>query len=394
MIILSVETSCDETALSILKASGGLKKPVFSIQSNHVASQIKLHEQYGGVFPMMAKREHARVIAPLFVKSLQESGLLKPQPKTYTLDIKTKKKIEKILDREPELLEIFLKEIPHIKKPKIDLIAVTQGPGLEPALWVGLNFAKALAAFWDIPLAPINHMEGHIFSTFPGDGNTFKIEPYKFPVLALLISGGHTELVLMKDMMKYKKIGQTRDDAVGEAFDKVARMLDLPYPGGPKISRLAHEARTESLHNDLHIKLPRPMIGSPDYDFSFSGLKTAVLYTLKKIPTVTDEIKKILAREFEDSVTDVLVSKTFKAIKKYEIKTLVVGGGVASNTHIKQSFEEKAKEFPNLTLHFPRPDLSTDNSLMIGIVGYLRSFSKKPHSKKYLTLKARGNLEL
>ncbi|MFA6397259.1 MAG: tRNA (adenosine(37)-N6)-threonylcarbamoyltransferase complex transferase subunit TsaD [Candidatus Paceibacterota bacterium] len=397
MKILSIETSCDETAISIIEASGTIKHPrrrqgfggqaKFKILGNEVASQIKIHEKYGGVFPMMAKREHSKNIIPILERVLKEARLLVLR-KQHS-NILQNDKINKILEREPELLEKFLNLIPKIKIPKIDAIAVTYGPGLEPALWVGLNFAKALSFVWKKKLIPVNHMEGHMVSTLIDDK---KINKVQFPAMALLISGGHTEIVLMKDWLKYKVIGKTRDDAVGEAFDKVARMLGLPYPGGPQISKLAKNGK----QNDL-IKLPRPMINSKDFDFSFSGLKTAVFYLIRNLEKQhsnilqNDQMKKDIAKEFEDSVVEVLIKKTMGAVEKYKAKTLIIGGGVSANQKIRETFTEVCKNTKKLKVYFPAKDLSTDNSIMIAIAGFFRSKSKNVSSK---TLRAQGNLEL
>ena len=233
MRIFAIETSCDETALALvegqaIKESGSGGAFSFTVLKSALLSQALLHSPYGGVYPNLAKREH--------LKNL------------------------------PVLFEQFKDEV-------IDAIAVTRGPGLEPALWTGIEFAKKLAAERSLPLIPVNHMEGHLLSSLVQGG---KLEAVKLPVLALLISGGHTEFVLMRSWFSYEIVGQTLDDAVGEAFDKVARMLGLPYPGGPEISKLAEYARKNNLHSD--IKLPRPMLGVKNNDVSFSGLKTAVLY--------------------------------------------------------------------------------------------------------------------
>lgn len=392
MRILSIETSCDETAISILDARGTAKKPSFSILADRVASQIELHRQFGGVFPAMAKREHSRAIVPLFTDALKAAKLAKPSKKSI-LALAKEKKIAKLLEREPEMLAGLLASIPTIQKPKIDLIAVTNGPGLEPALWVGINFAKALAIIWDIPVMPVNHMEGHVVSSILAVqkkvSGTQKIESIAFPAISLLISGGHTELVLVKNWMQYTMLGETQDDAAGEAFDKVARMLSLPYPGGPEISRLAQEGKENPT-----IKLPRPMIHTPDYDFSFSGLKTAVLYLIRKIGTLSEQTKKDIALEFETAVADVLVKKTMKAISAHKAKTLLLGGGVANNRRIRFILEKKtAENFPDLKLCFPRKDLSTDNALMIGIAGYFR-FQKTKKGKAPASIKADGGMRL
>jgi len=372
MNILAIETSCDDTGIAILEVIEGLKpasahttarQVKFKILGNKVSSQIDIHKEYGGVFPALAKREHIKKL-PLV--------------------------LEKVL-KEAKIKEKDIKE-------KIDAIAVTTGPGLEPALWTGIVFAKELNEKYKIPMVPVNHMEGHIFSIFPRDKKTFTIENKKenFPMLTLLVSGGHTELVLIKDFQKYKKIGSTRDDAAGEAFDKVARMLGLPYPGGPDISRLASIERST---NSLSLtQLPRPMINSKDYDFSFSGLKTAVLYMIRdmkeKDPNILEDIKvkQQIACEFENAVIETLVHKTIKAIKEYKIKTLIVGGGVSANTYLQEQMVKKIKKDKLKTkIHFPIRKLSGDNAVMIAIVGYFQ-YKKKKFIKKMDKVKAEGNL--
>ena len=399
MKILAIETSCDETALAVLDVKGGAKNPSITAMSHQVASQIALHTQYGGVFPMMAKREHSKNIIPLFKKTLEQSfPNIKATNKTQKIDVKLNKKIAEILSREPELLEQFLPFITSIKKPAIDMIAVTVGPGLEPALWVGINFARALSFAWDIPVVPVNHMEGHILSFLLPEKKSvskgFKLSDFNFPILSLLVSGGHTELVLVKGWNKYKVVGQTRDDAVGEAFDKVARMLDLPYPGGPEISKLAEASRKDKqIVKDEKIKLPRPMIHSNDFDFSFSGLKTAVLYLIRDMKKIDDNKKKQIAREFEDASIEVLTSKTIKAMKKYSADTLIVGGGVSANMHLRRELESKIKN-EKFQVYFPTKELSTDNAIMIGLVGIYK-FLKTKKGVRYNSkqLVATGNLQ-
>jgi N6-L-threonylcarbamoyladenine synthase len=385
MKILAIETSCDETALAVLSVTGS-KNPTFKLEASCIASQIELHAQYGGVFPMMAKREHSKNIIPLFLQTLKKAKLfeLKKRPELEA----SRQKLEAILEREPELLEIFLKEIPKLKKPKIDTITVTVGPGLAPALWVGINFAKALSFVWDIPLVPVNHMEGHILSIFPEKNKKeFKTSNLVFPSLSLLVSGGHTELVLVKGIGKYKILGQTRDDAAGEAFDKIARMLELPYPGGPHISRLAKEAREKNL--SLDVALPRPMIHSKDFDFSFSGLKTSVLYLIQKIGALDEKTKMKIARDTEDAIVEVLVKKTLSAVQKHKVKNIIVGGGVSANSHLKKILELEGKKL-KIAVSFPTKELSTDNAIMIGIAGYFGK-SAPLSSKKFV---AQGNMSL
>ena len=376
MNILAIETSCDETAVALLSCVGDPKTDTFSftVLGNALHSQISSHESFGGVVPMLAKREHAKNLIPLFQKVLASAF---PKSEDAEKEGDALEKINEIFGREEEFKNEFIRLIQIISKPNIDAIAVTEGPGLEPALWMGIIFAKALSYVFDIPLIPVNHMEGHILSVLP--------QKITFPALSLLISGGHTELVLMKDWNQYEIIGQTRDDAVGEAFDKVARMLDLPYPGGPQISRLAELQRKTKTSTPEYI-LPRPMIHSKDFDFSFSGIKTAVLYSLKeKSPP-----KEIVAKEFEDAVTEVLVSKTFRAVEEYGIKTLIIGGGVISNEYIRKEFSKRIERYADLSLLLPDPELRTDNALMIGIAGYIKWLNKA--TKSHIT--AQGNLRL
>ncbi len=399
MKILAIETSCDETALAVLEIKGKPSSPSFSVLSHHVASQIALHTQYGGVFPAMAKREHAKNIVPLFKETMEQCfSSQKFQVKSQKIDPKKIKKLEKILEREREMFDALVPLIQNLKKPKIDAIAVTTGPGLEPTLWVGINFARALSYIWNIPVIPVNHMEGHILSIFPKKkGKEFSIGSFQFPVLSLLVSGGHTEIVLVKGWGKYKVIGQTKDDAVGEAFDKVARMMDLPYPGGPEISKFALDARREMLKADF--KLPRPMLHTPNFDFSFSGLKTAVLYLIRDMGKLVENDKKKIAREFEDAAIEVLTVKTMKALKKYKAGTLIVGGGVAANSHLRSELVKATTALQDTRyktrVYFPTKELTTDNAIMIGIAGGLQ-FTKANKGISYTSKKlvADGNMSL
>ncbi|MCK5285834.1 MAG: tRNA (adenosine(37)-N6)-threonylcarbamoyltransferase complex transferase subunit TsaD [Candidatus Pacebacteria bacterium] len=413
MKILSIETSCDETAISILEASGifgDIKNPVeFKILANTLISQIDIHKEYGGVFPALAKREHAKNLIPILRKTLEEAKLSAPNDKSKNI-WKPGFQIEEILEREPDLLKLFLEYIPTIEIPKIDAITITQGPGLEPALWVGINFAKALSLAWDKPLIPVNHMEGHLLASFINH----KSKIINFPAIGLLISGGHTELILMEKFREYKKIGQTRDDAVGEAFDKVARMMDLPYPGGPEISKLAQAQREKQniSARSATIKLPRPMLNTDDFDFSFSGLKTAVLYLIKNLKKdlpagkagnswdeLPQEIKEEVALEFENAVTEILLKKTEKAIEKYQAETLILGGGVTANNYIRQSFESLDSQNANLEILIPERKFSTDNAVMIGMAGYFKYLEQKEKGQLQTAidlkeLRADGNLML
>jgi N6-L-threonylcarbamoyladenine synthase len=353
MKILSIETSCDETGISIIEAKGGINNASFKVLGNNVASQIETHIPYGGVFPALAKREHIKNLPIVLEKTLKEAKML------------------------------------NDKKP-VDLIAVTSGPGLEPALWTGIVFAKELSKKWKVPVIPVNHMEGHILSVFGKNKGGFKITKTKNPTLSLLVSGGHTELVLVNKWMDYKIIGQTLDDAVGEAFDKVARMLGLPYPGGPQISRLAENLRNKVQEN--RIILPRPMLYSKNFDFSFSGLKTAVLYLIRKIGPLDEKTKSEIALEFENAAIECLTHKTKKAIEKFKINTIIVAGGVAANKHLRN--EMKKIKGKKVKLFFPEKDLATDNSLMIGITGYINYIKKKKKVPRLSSIKAAGNLRL
>nr|MDQ3014587.1 tRNA (adenosine(37)-N6)-threonylcarbamoyltransferase complex transferase subunit TsaD [bacterium] len=404
MKILGIETSCDETAVCIIEATGGIEQPHFKVLGDALYSQVKTHAEYGGVFPMIAKREHAKNLVPLLKKALTEAQLLmsskadefvplsptarSPEslkfqssseaegPRPVTNSSASSDNIATILNREPELLKSIQGLFSTIQKPDIDMIAVTAGPGLEPALWVGITFAQALSAAWNIPLIAANHMEGHIVSPLISEHPASQAqhpslskEGIKFPALALLISGGHTELVHINDWTDYKVIGRTRDDAIGEAFDKVARLLSLPYPGGPEISKLAAAGREKGITSQFHF--PRPMINTKDYDFSFSGIKTSVLYTVQKLPEITDDIRTEIALEFENAVTEVIISKTRKALEEFGAQTLILGGGVIANTYIREQFKKLIGEFPHVQLLIPEFKLSTDNAVMIAAAAYI-----------------------
>jgi N6-L-threonylcarbamoyladenine synthase len=350
MRILAIETSCDETAITLLEASGSLENLSFNIISNSLLSQIHIHKEYGGVYPMLAKREHQKNLPVLLDKTLKEANV-------------------------------------NSDKRDIDFIAVTEGPGLEPALWTGIVFAEELGRKWHKPVVPINHMEGHIYSVLYGTK-----EHLTFPSLALLVSGGHTELVLVENYGSYKLLGKTRDDAVGEAFDKVGRLLDLPYPGGPKVSALAAIHREKCVEPTL--TFPKPMVNSPDLDFSYSGLKTAVLYTIKKLGELTLEKKEEIARAFEDAAIGVLIGKTRKAIEKHpEVTSLIVGGGVSANNYLRENMQQLSEDL-GVKLFIPERELSTDNAVMIGITSYIK-VSKHPEILgETREIRARGNLAI
>ena len=309
-IIMGIETSCDETAVSIVQNGR-------EILSNVVSSQIESHKRFGGVVPEIASRHHVEAITLVIEEALKQA------------------------DKSFE---------------DIDGIAVTEGPGLVGALLIGVNAAKAVAFAHDIPLLGVHHIAGHIYANR-------LVEELEFPLLALVVSGGHTELVYMEEHASFKVIGETRDDAAGEAYDKVARTLNLPYPGGPHIDRLAHEGTAT-------IDLPRAWLEEDSYDFSFSGLKSAVINTLHNAEQRGETIDpKNLAASFQESVIDVLVTKTVKAAKKYKVKQVLLAGGVAANKGLRAALEHAFSDMPEVKLIIPPFSLCTDNAAMIAAVG-------------------------
>lgn len=439
--ILAIETSCDETAFSVLQNGKTL--------SHQVHTQISVHAEFGGVFPALAKREHDKNFTPVLAATLHEAfGIAFPSADAnpnHNLDEEMINSIRTFLTREDGLAADLIAYFQHIShedfikiKSSLSAIAVTYGPGLEPALWVGISGAKALATLFALPLYPINHMEGHIASvlasthpstaiTEPQDalaapdqkgtpealGGSPRID---FPAIALLISGGHTELIAIDSWHAYTKIGQTVDDAVGEAYDKVARLIGLPYPGGPQISKLAEKWRSEHANADLAqteqdksaaqlFSLPRPMIHTKDYNFSFSGLKTAALYAVRdkladpaqNNEQLSDMQKEALAAEFEQAVTDTLLHKTKRAIEEYGAKTLIIGGGVIANSFIRKNFTDLCESLDTILL-IPEKDLATDNATMIGLVAQYHIADGKaglqPGAPEFDALKADGNLSV
>lgn len=323
MLILAIETSCDETACAVLKVSG-TRHPKFEVLASLISSQVKIHKPFGGVVPVLAAREHVKNLPVVFASVLKEAG---------------------------------------VPLKKIDYIAVTQGPGLEIALLVGIDFARGLGYALGKKIIPVNHIEGHIFS------NWMIGKHIPLPLLNIVVSGGHTELILMKKRGRFELIGETRDDAAGEAFDKVAKMLKLGYPGGPAISKCAE-------HGDPgRFALPRPMIHSGDFDFSFSGLKTAVLYLLRKHPEITrdENLRADLCASFEQAVSDVLVTKTMRAAKEYDVRAIGLSGGVSANRRLRNDLAAAAqKDLPRVSFLVPDPLLSTDNAVMIALSAYFR----------------------
>ena len=309
-LILAIESSCDETSASVIKNGK-------EILSNAVLSQIESHKRFGGVVPEVASRHHVEGI-------------------TGTID---------------EALETA-----QTNMKDIDAVAVTEGPGLIGALLIGINAAKALAFAYDKPLIPVHHIAGHIYA------NNLE-EPFAFPLMALIVSGGHTELVYMKDHLNFEVIGETRDDAVGEAYDKVARTIGLPYPGGPKVDQLAAKGK------DVYY-FPRVWLEPDSFDFSFSGLKSAVINKLHNLKQKNETIvPEDVAASFQNSVVEVLVGKAIKACEAYEVNQLIVAGGVASNKGLRQALKTACAEH-DIKLSIPNPKLCTDNAAMIGAAGY------------------------
>jgi N6-L-threonylcarbamoyladenine synthase len=326
MNILGIETSCDETAFAIVEAGDG----TFVVRSSVVSSQIAMHARFGGVVPALAAREHAANIEHVYRTAITEAGITDPE---------------------------------H----DIDLIAVTRGPGLGPALLVGLMFARTLAWKWEKPLVGVNHLDGHIHS------NWLRADPplNVFPALNIIISGGHTELVLMRDHGDYTIIGETQDDAAGEAFDKVARLLDLGYPGGPKISELAMEGNPDAYN------LPRPMLKSDDFNFSYSGLKTAVLYLVRDLGgELTEKQKADIAASFQEAAVDVLVRKTRRAAQEMDAKSLMLSGGVSANTLLRHRIQGLGK-YLGLPVFIPDLAWTGDNAAMVAVAGYFEVQKEK-----------------
>lgn len=314
MLVLGIESSCDETGLALYDTERGLL-------AHALHSQIAMHREYGGVVPELASRDHIRRALPLLEEVLARSGA---------------------------------------SRTDIDAIAFTQGPGLAGALLVGASIANALAMAWDKPTVGIHHLEGHLLSPLLVD------EPPPFPFVALLVSGGHTQLMRVTDVGVYETLGETLDDAAGEAFDKTAKLLALGYPGGPEVSRLAEYGTPGT------VTLPRPMLHSGDLDFSFSGLKTAVLTQTKHLgANVCEQAKADLARGFVDAAVEVLVAKSLSALKKTRLKRLVVAGGVGANRQLREALSAAAKK-RGYAVHYPDLSLCTDNGAMIALAGALR----------------------
>lgn len=319
---------------------------------NIVSSQIDIHKQYGGVVPEIAAREHVITILPVIDQALKKA---------------------------------------KINLQQLSAIAVTSGPGLITSLLSASETAKALSFTYNIPLIATNHIEGHIYSAFLENKNKIN-----FPALILTVSGGHNILAKMDNHLDYKIIGRTLDDAAGEAFDKAAKMMRLGYPGGPIISKLAQKYIEEGSENLEEIDLPRPMMNSNNFDFSFSGLKTALLYQLQKDKDWKNKIPQY-CYSFQKAAIDVLVAKTLKAVKKYPVKTIMLVGGVSANSELKKTFINKIKKDPSLKyLNFVAPALkySGDNATMIALNGIFHFLKNKKNLKNYKNLKISSDLEL
>ena len=332
--ILAIDTSCDDTSVAVLEND--------KVLSNIVSSQIDIHREWGGVVPNLAKREH-----------------------------------EKAID---ECVRVALKRA-KTKEKDISAIAVTYGPGLAPALQVGVNKAKEMSLEYDIPLIGVNHIEGHILAVLLKNKNNkyySKINEIKFPLLVMIVSGGHTQIIFVKSIGEYKVIGRTLDDAVGEAFDKVSRMLDLGYPGGLVISEMSKKGDKNKFI------LPRPMKDSNNYDFSFSGLKTACLYNIRDLKKEhKDNFVKLIpdyCASFQEAAVDSLLIKLKRATKKISPKMIFVGGGVSANNRLRKKFKQEINKL-GVDIYFPSKVYSTDNAAMIGVVGYYK-YLKKEFIKK------------
>lgn len=325
MLILGIETSCDETGASVVRASKDSKK--VELLSNVVASSLAIHSETGGIIPENAAREQIKFIIPVIKEALKDADV----------------------------------------RPKdIDAIAVTYGPGLIGSLLIGVETAKTLSYVWNKPLIPTNHLYGHIYANFIMSDSSSEIE---FPAIGLIVSGGHTDLILIKNHKKIEWLGGTRDDAAGEAMDKVGRLLGLPYPGGLYIEKAA-------LKGDANrFQFPKPLIGSNDFDFSFSGLKTAVLREVQKNEQLDEQMIFDICASFQKTVIDILVRKTIKAAEKNSAKSILLGGGVVANNKLREEFKFAIeKNNLNSTLIVPIKKLCTDNAAMIAAAAFFNNY--------------------
>ena len=320
MVILGIETSCDETSAAVV--TDGM------VMSNIISSQL-VHRQYGGIVPELASRAHQRLIVPVVKEAL---------------------------------------DVARIRPGEIGAVAVTYGPGLVGALLVGLNFAKGLSYGLSVPLIGVNHMEAHIYSSFLGQ------QQPEFPFLCLIVSGGHTQIVLAREPLRHELLGETLDDAAGEAYDKVAKMLGLGFPGGPVIDQLAAEGNPE------YVRFPRSFLDEGSFDFSFSGIKTSVLYWLRdhdfhasgKVPEIAHQQLADLCASFQAAVVDVLVRKTLLAFERYRVRDVAVAGGVSANSELRARLSRHAAE-KAFRLHLPALEYCTDNGAMIAMLGWMKA---------------------
>jgi N6-L-threonylcarbamoyladenine synthase len=338
MRILGIESSCDETAIALVTGEGDS----LVVEKSVVLSQIKEHAKYGGVVPEVAARKHLEAIFPMLQNELSPDG------------------------------------------EGIDAIAVTQGPGLAPALRTGVEVAKTLAWAWKKPLLPLSHLEGHIYAAWLGEEEA---KP-EFPALCLLVSGGHTELILMKGHGDFERLGETLDDAVGEAYDKVAKMLGLGYPGGPALEKLAVDGNPEAFN------FPRGLLNRPNVDFSFSGIKTSVLYMLRKNDDKLEDesFRADIAASFHEAVLDILIRKTRRAIESAKPKSLIVAGGVSASKTLRARLQSLADE-TDVPFFVPPFAYSMDNAAMIAAAGYFRA-QNKDNEKNPVEVEADSNLDM
>lgn len=340
-IILAIESSCDETSAAVMQK----QEEGVTLLSNIIASSLEIQAKYGGVVPEQAAREQLKSIIPVTIEALEKAG---------------------------------------VSKKDLDAIAVTEGPGLIGSLLIGVEFAKTLAAAWQKPLVPVNHLIGHFYANWIKEAPEQPIP--NFPAVGLLVSGGHSDIVLMKDHGQYEYLGGTRDDAAGECFDKTARLMNLHYPGGPNISRLAKNGNSKAF------RLPRPMINSGDFDFSFSGLKTAVANLIQSNPEILADQRKLadLAASVEMAIVDVLVKKTIKAAKSKDVKQIIVAGGVAANEKLREVLQtEVERNIPGARVFIPPVKLCTDNAGYIGAAAFYNYYPQDPDK-----IEANPNLSL
>ena len=379
MRLLAIETSCDETSVAVFEASlqgnASTLTGSFSVLAHFTASQAAQHAPYCGVYPTLAKREHThnlpRLLAMAF--SLPEASLSQPRAPDPPLA----QWVQEVCRHEPpSFAAALLSLLAALPTPPVEGIVVTRGPGLDPALWVGVNAARVLARGWNIPLLGAHHLEGHLVSAcvVPQAGSSaassFLLPRLSFPLIGLIVSGGHTDLIALTSWRSRTILGRTRDDAAGEAFDKAARMLGLPYPGGPEIARLAQAARERD--ERIPTPLPRPMKESSSFDFSFAGLKTALRRQLQQAgfhpdkPSIPLHLQRAFAREVEEAIVETLLAKLSRACEATHARSAAVGGGVAANRYLQAQLRDWAQR-RGIALSIVPPSIATDNALMVGM---------------------------